>query len=251
MNLPIPSYGKDDKETIRNLMDVVMRLRKELEYMLYHLDEDNVPELTTIKGLIEGNNTQILQTEQAITLLAEDVTGNTSAINLQAGQISSIVSSVSGQSSAITQLSNQISLKLDSGQFTAGIIVDMINGTSLISIDADKINLNGITTLDGLTRISSTLDLGLNNQEGRINIGKNFSTGQAGAVISSYRAQENYPGIQISAIETRMTGGTFKVLGESNFSMLATMVDATVSNSLNVKNLTVTGTTTGVRARYV
>lgn len=40
--LPFPEEGKNDKETIQNLTDTVIKLRKELEFILGNLDEDNV-----------------------------------------------------------------------------------------------------------------------------------------------------------------------------------------------------------------
>lgn len=48
MNLPIPEYGKTDKETIDNLMDTVMKLRKELEYVLNNIGSDNIPEFDSM-----------------------------------------------------------------------------------------------------------------------------------------------------------------------------------------------------------
>lgn len=156
MNLPIPEYGRTDKETIDNLMDTVARLRKELGYALYHLGDDNIPDLAGMKGDINENHTMIIQTAEDITLLAADVSGNTSAINIQANQISSIVSTVNGQSSAITQLSNEISLKVSAN----GIISAINLSPEVISISADKINLNGITNMNGLANVSQYLNIG-------------------------------------------------------------------------------------------
>lgn len=155
----IQSTG-DQVQDMQNLFDAYARLRKELIHGLSFLDDENVPMLKTIVGDIEGAFTAIEQTEETITLLATDVAGNTSAISVQAGQIQSLVTSVSGQSSAITQLSNEISLKVDSGDYTASVIVSMINGSS-VTIDAENINLNGITTMSGLTYVAEQLNMGL------------------------------------------------------------------------------------------
>jgi hypothetical protein len=61
VDLPYPQQGKDDKETIRNLTDVVVRLRKELEFLLQSLDHDNVKQLYTEYCQItsEAGETQI------------------------------------------------------------------------------------------------------------------------------------------------------------------------------------------------
>ena len=40
--LPWPQDGRNDKETIQNLTDTIIKLRKELEFLLGALDEDNV-----------------------------------------------------------------------------------------------------------------------------------------------------------------------------------------------------------------
>jgi len=146
-------------QDIQNLFDAYARLRKELVHGLSFLDEENVPVLKTIVGDIEGAYTAIVQTQESIDLLATDVAGNTSAISVQAGQIQSLVTSVNGQASSITQLSNEISLKVSNSQYTASVIVSMINGSS-VTIEADNINLNGVTTMDGLAQVYGTLRVG-------------------------------------------------------------------------------------------
>lgn len=40
-----PEVGRNDSETIQNLMDNVIRLRRELEHTLQHLDKENAPAL--------------------------------------------------------------------------------------------------------------------------------------------------------------------------------------------------------------
>jgi hypothetical protein len=42
VNLPMPFWGKNDKETIEILFDTVLKLRKELEFLMYNLDTKNV-----------------------------------------------------------------------------------------------------------------------------------------------------------------------------------------------------------------
>lgn len=81
MSLPIPEYGKTDQETIQNLMDTVMKLRKELEYALYHLGDENIPDLPIIKKDIINANSSIEVLEDEI-ILKVDKNGIISAINL-------------------------------------------------------------------------------------------------------------------------------------------------------------------------
>lgn len=42
VSLPFPQEGKSTEETVKNLYDTVMKLRKELEWLLYNLDTKNV-----------------------------------------------------------------------------------------------------------------------------------------------------------------------------------------------------------------
>lgn len=158
MNLPTPEYGANDKETIANLMDTVMKLRKELEYLMYHLGDANIPDLAGMKGDINGNHSLILQAEDEIQLLVTDVAGNTSAITVQAGQIASLVSDVAGNTSSITQLSGQITLKVDKN----GVISAINLSPESITLSANKIDLNGITT------VANTLTLGSLGNEGSL-----------------------------------------------------------------------------------
>lgn len=57
--LPFPEKGNNDKETIRNLTDTVVKLRKELEFLLQNLDEQNVIRAQTaiISDLLAGTIT--------------------------------------------------------------------------------------------------------------------------------------------------------------------------------------------------
>jgi hypothetical protein len=57
--LPIPEIGRNDKETIRNLTDTVVKLRKELEFLLQNLDEQNVikAQSAVISDLLAGTIT--------------------------------------------------------------------------------------------------------------------------------------------------------------------------------------------------
>ena len=145
MNLPYPEIGKNDKETVNNLFDTVIKLRKELQYTLMHLDEDNIPGLSEIVTDVAGNTAQLLIQAGQISTLVTDVAGNSSSITQQAGQISTLVSDVSGQQSLITQLSGEISLKVSDSDITASLIISRINGGTA-RINAANIDLIGATT---------------------------------------------------------------------------------------------------------
>lgn len=149
--IPAPEYGKNDQETMRNLMDSVAKMRKELNFLLHHLDDENIPTLPIAKADIKANRTSIEENEESIRLLAIDVAGNTAIITIQAGQIQSLVSDVAGNTSSITQLSNQITLKVDA----SGIISAINLSPEGVSISGNRINLMGAVTV--LSDISGNL----------------------------------------------------------------------------------------------
>lgn len=187
-------------QDIQNLFDAYARLRKELVHGLSFLDEENVPVLKTIVGDIEGAYTAIVQTQESIDLLATDVAGNTSAISVQAGQIQSLVTSVNGQASSITQLSNEISLKVSSADYNASVIVSLINGSS-VTIEADNINLNGVTTMTGLTYVAEQLNLGLSGSTGTKTI--RFINGAS--ITNTIDIYGTYKNISISSPQVRVS----------------------------------------------
>lgn len=81
------------------------------------------------------------------------------------GNLTSIVTdglsnSVSSINSSITQLSDEIELKVGNDQYSASVIVGMINEASAVSINADKINLNGVTTMSGLAQVDGVFRVG-------------------------------------------------------------------------------------------
>lgn len=47
--LPYPEAGKNDKETLNNLFDAYFKLRKELEWLLHNLDDNNILEIDAAK----------------------------------------------------------------------------------------------------------------------------------------------------------------------------------------------------------
>jgi hypothetical protein len=106
-------------------MDTVLKLRKELQFLMYNLDDENVPGLNSI---------------------VEDVSGNYSLIQQNATSISSLVSDVDDNYSLIQQNASDITLKVSTSEYTASVIVSKINGGT-VTINASKIDLTGITRI--------------------------------------------------------------------------------------------------------
>lgn len=189
-NLPDITEGMSNED----LLVVVGKMKKTLDWLLYNLDVDNMPQIGNLLGDLEGNYSLISQTIDGIQLSVGNIAGDVSALELtaqsisstvsnhageistikqtatgiqsqvtnQAGQISSInqtvvgiqstVSSldseVGGFYSEITQLSNSISSKVSWIDYNGEEIVSLIEQTpSRIRLSADKIDLEGITTI--------------------------------------------------------------------------------------------------------
>jgi len=136
VNLPSPYKGENTEETVEILMDTVLKLRKELSFLMYNLDEENVPYINSLVEDISGNFTLISQTSDAITSVVSDVSGNTSSI---------------------TQNSDAITFKVDSSDYTASIIVSLIN-SGTVEISAHNIDLNGIVNVNKLLTIGTSTE---------------------------------------------------------------------------------------------
>lgn len=185
-NLPSPVISGNTKEDMQNLYDTVLRLRKELEYGLYNLDDSNIPGLNSVIADEIGNSTLIQQNAESISLLASDISGNTAAITVNANAISSLVTDVSGNTSSIiqnadnitsivtdigsietdvsnntssiTQNASNIALKVSQTDYNGNEIVSMINQTATtIDIAAEKINLTGFVSFSNLTDGSTSI----------------------------------------------------------------------------------------------
>ena len=150
IKLPYPQeQSSNTKETVDNLYDTVLKLRKELEYALLNLDSDNIPGLNSIVGSIDDAYTMIEQTSEGISLVAASVT------NLSEGLASA--------QSSIDLNAENILLKVSSTDYTGENLVSMINvSSSKISASAVDISLSGLVTfstlentlVDGTTTIS-------------------------------------------------------------------------------------------------
>jgi len=80
--LPVPEEGKDTNATVQNLFDAYYRMRKELEYLLQHLDEDNVLRAQTavisdlLAGKITANQIDVSQGKITTGQIEDLVVGN-------------------------------------------------------------------------------------------------------------------------------------------------------------------------------
>ena len=157
VRIPSPNEGATTEE----LVDLMYRYKKELEFILMNLDAKNVPMINSLIEDIDGNFTNITQNAEEISLVAGDVSGNTASIVVNSDAITSIVSDVSGNASSITQNADNINLRVEKTDYDGNTIASLINQTATtIDISANKINLNGVTTMNGLTNVNDDLILG-------------------------------------------------------------------------------------------
>jgi len=141
LNLPkIDSSATD----IKYLVDNLLMMRKELEYTMMNLNEENVPIIQTINTNIVNNKSRIVVNEDNIVILVGDVAANYASIVVN---------------------EDNINLRVEKDD-----IINQINISGEgITIQANKINLNGITTLNGLAIVSNVLQIGRDSETGILN----------------------------------------------------------------------------------
>jgi hypothetical protein len=158
VNIPAPT----GQEKVEDLIDLMIRYKKELDFLLLNLNGQNVPIIDSLVEDIDGNSTQITQNSEQISLNANDISGNASDIVLNANQISLNVSDIDGNSSAITLNSNNINLRVEKDD-----VINQINiSTEGIVISANQIDL------DGIVRVADVIQIGKDSETGVINFPK-------------------------------------------------------------------------------
>ena len=71
INLPFPEYGESTEQTVKNLYDIVIRLRKELEYALTHLDEGNFPSLQSLIDELSDSEVILIPNIESTTIVTQ------------------------------------------------------------------------------------------------------------------------------------------------------------------------------------
>lgn len=245
INLPTININKEDfksKETMENILDTLIKYRKELNYLLMNLDIDNMP---TIGGLMEdmqGNYSLLTQTVDGIYMQVGNIQGDFADFRVEADNISAIVANNQGNiatltiqangiqstvtshttsigsfASQITQLSGEISSIVSFTDVTGNQIASRINQTATtITLDASKIDLNGITTVNKQLRIGKSSD----------DLGSIVFPGTA-----SIEGSNSSSGITISAMSNIVIGSNLVQIGG-----LTVEIDA---NTVNFKDSTV------------
>ena len=156
MNIQLPNLdinideGLDNKEILQQILDAIHKQRKELNFYLMNLNEDNMPTIAGRMEDIEGNISLIDQNIDEILLLVANNTGDIAALSVRADQIQAQVANNAGDIAALSIRADQIqaqvadnagnisSLSLRADEI-AGRVADAENNISQLSIRADEI----------------------------------------------------------------------------------------------------------------
>lgn len=173
INLPSLSFNIDessDKETLNNILDTLQLYRKELNFLLMNLDEDNMP---SVIGRIEdgeGNISNISQTVDEISMTVSSNAGDISNLQIKADQISAKVANAQGDIAALVITANGISSTVAShtGQ------ISQINQTAS-GIQTQVSNQAG--QISSLSQTASSIQTQVTNNKGEISTVKQTASG--------------------------------------------------------------------------
>ena len=121
--------GLDNKEILQQILDAIHKQRKELNFYLMNLNEDNMPTIAGRMEDIEGNISLIDQNIDEILLLVANNAGDIASLSVRADQIQAQVADNAGNISSLSLRADEI----------AGRVVDAENNISQLSIRADEI----------------------------------------------------------------------------------------------------------------
>lgn len=148
-------------------------LRSELSITATQIRSEVTGHVTRLDGLIENANSSITQTANSIrSEVASEITaldGRITTANSSITQLSNrVTTEVYQLDSTMGSLSAQLDVqagaiisKVEKADYNGTALVSMINQSAgSVSINANAINLNGVTNLNGLAQVSDTLRIG-------------------------------------------------------------------------------------------
>ena len=161
LNLPnITITGNNNDE----IVNVLQRYRKELNFLLMNLDLDNMPNVANKLTDINGNMSLIQQDIDSILLTVQNAQGDIAALQITADSIQSQVSDAQGNISNLIQTSNLIASQVQDLQGNVSTLSQTATSlTSRISNAEGSISslsqtVNGISiTVQGKTSISEVV----------------------------------------------------------------------------------------------
>lgn len=239
-NLPKPNtYGLPSIDSkLKSLEDTTIRLVKEINYLLMHLDQENVPVLGEFMQSTDGRFSEITQSVDDITLRVGNAEGNISQLNLDVDGINASVSNIQGDVSqlniSIDGINASVSnLEGDVGQLN--INVDNINASvsnlegdfASMEIDvdnisltvADKVGYNEVISSINLSPEAIVLDANRIDMNGIVRVNQYLNIGSASlndegvirfndsaTIYSSDVGRGNYDALTMSASDVLFDG---------------------------------------------
>lgn len=217
VSLPTIS-GKDTKE----IVNAIERQRKEMEFLLANLDDNNILKLGSKKVQV-GNSTLEMWSDQiqlSVTGLDDrlgnaetTITQTAAEIELKASvvyvdtalapiytDIDGVEQRIASAESSITQNANNIALKVSQTDFNGDTIASLINqSATTITLSAQKINMIGITN------VASEFQLGVAGDTDQKSIKFRGSDAWIYSTTSQFTISTMYP-VQWYAPSMRMDG---------------------------------------------
>ena len=158
LNLPNINITGNNNEEIVN---VLQRYRKELNFLLMNLDLDNMPNVANKLTDINGNMSLIQQDIDSILLTVQNAQGDIAALQITADSIQSQVSDAQGNISNLIQTSNLI----------ASQVQDLQGNVSTLSQTATSLTTrisNAEGSISTLSQTATSLTSRISNAEGSI-----------------------------------------------------------------------------------
>jgi len=130
-------------------------------------------EVSTINQRADGIDFRVQNNAGNIANLSIGLNGLTSTVSSQGGQINGLGQRMGAAESSISQTAYQLQFKVSTTDFTGNRIVSMINQDAWsVSIDAQRINLNGATIVNGSITGSGEI-----TGQTKINVGTDLTVG--------------------------------------------------------------------------
>lgn len=184
INLPTINITDKDfksKETMENILDTLMKYRKELNYLLMNLDLDNMPAIGGLIGDIKGDYSLLSQTVNGITMQVGNIQGDVSSLQIQAngiiadvrdnaGNIANLaitaqglqsqVTNNAGNISTLTQTASGLQSQVSSINTTLGSqSSQIIQLSNSISSKVSQTDYNGVNIVSLIEQTASSIKL--------------------------------------------------------------------------------------------
>ena len=161
INLPTINIDKEDfksKETMENILDTLIKYRKELNYLLMNLDIDNMPLVGGLMEDLEGNYSSLVQTVDGIYIQVGNIEGDIADFRVEADNITAIVTNNQGDIGALQIQANQIIVSVSDANGAIAALTLTAEGIQTQVTD----NLGHISTLTQTAGEIQTLVADLN-----------------------------------------------------------------------------------------